>query len=239
MKIKYLNLLFLLSACSTNNVPNIPLPITIDNPMEYLAEYEADTEWKYQRSDYGYYQHVVASKIDNNHAKLIWSYPPFNKFVLGNGDGGETYEIKDSNVYITSTQDSKNSITNFGYSWWIFDKYIPECFQGWGNGPDSLGRACHTEITFPGTPNPITVDTIVSEHYALPNQQGPMERAFYGKGYGRLAWMSFNQPICNPIDPNRAPPISKFDDGVKCDERVNTNIVTNFNGLSGNTYGWP
>lgn len=239
--------LLIMTACGGGGSLPVPLAstVTIADPLSYVAApITADFPWNTERADYGEYQLVQAFKTDASHATLIWSYPPFGSFVAFNGDGGETYEVRpDGSTYITSTQDGgKPGITYFGSGWWAFDQYVPDCSQGWRNGPDGLGRACHQVITYPGTPNQITVDTVVSEHYALPGQIGPMERAFYGQGWGRLAWMAFNQPSCTAVNPSRAPAISAFDTGpgpAKCDERLNTNIVAPAVPLSGAAFGWP
>lgn len=242
--------LLLLAACGGggggDGFTSTPEVVTIADPMSYLAPIDAVTPWQTERADFGGYQRVAAFHTDATRAVLIWSYSPFGPFVAANGDGGETYELRpDGSVYITSTQDGGKPgvVTQFGDGWWAFDQYVPDCATGgWRNGPDGLGRACHQVITLPGSPAPITADTIVSEHYALPGQTGPMERAFYAQGYGRLAWMSFNQPGCIAVDPARAPAISAFDSGpgpAKCDERLNTNIVPASPGLSGVTFGWP
>lgn len=258
--------LVLVSCGGGGNGPIPPVPpspiVTIADPMSYIAQSQAPTgsgglltwtsPWLYKRLDWGNYQ-VAQSYLrpDLRSAQTIWSYPPFGPFVAADGDGGEVYVLgptggDPSSVYITETQDGGSpNIVSFGLNWWAFDQYVPDCATGWRYGPDLRGRACHTTIAYPATGPPgnqIVVDTIVSEHYAVPVlYTGPMERAFYGKGWGRLAWMAFSQPGCTQIDPARAPPISAFDTGPgpKCDERLNTNIRVNADGLSGATFGWP
>jgi hypothetical protein len=254
--------LLLLAACGSGGgglsspIAEVPAAVTIADPMAYLVQsrnpdgnaatpLQAADSWSYVRRDFGGYQAAQAFQTGPGSAALIWSYPPFGPFVAGNGDGGETYRIDGGgNVYIASTQDGGKPgvVTQFGDGWWAFDQYVPDCSAGWRNGPDGLGRACHQVITFPGSPAPLTADTIVSEHYALPGQTGPMERAFYAQGWGRVAWMAFNQPGCVQVDPARAPAISAFDTGpgpAKCDERLNTNIVPAEGSMSGDRFGWP
>lgn len=247
-----------LAACSGGSPPDpVPAP-TIASPLSYLAQsaypdgspatplYPSNA-WRYVRKDWGGYQ-VEQSFLrgDGVGAETIWSYPPFGSFVAANGDGGEVYRVGgDGSLYISETQDGDRSgITQFGTGWWMFDQYVPDCAAGWRGSPDGLGRACHQVITFPATGVPgnvITADTIVSEHYNLPLQLGPLERAFYSLGWGRLAWMSFGQLSCQQVDQVRAPPISAFDagPGLKCDERLNTNIVPVSGGMSGQMFGWP
>lgn len=237
-----------LAACGGGGTSPMPMPtpaVTISDPLSFVAELpDATTLWSYEREDFGGYQRVMSFRTDATHATLIWHYVPFGSFNATNGDGGEQYALDSTGaVYITATQDGgKPGITQFGTDWWAFDKYVPDCAQGWRSSPDGLGRACHQVITFPGSPSPLTADTIVSEHYALPGQNGPMERAFYAQGWGRVAWMSFNQIGCAPVDPARTPAISAFDTGpgpAKCDERMNTNIVKPLMALDGKSFGWP
>lgn len=192
--------------------------------------------WTYVRKDYGGYQIAQAFRVDSEHATLIWSYPPFGRFVAANGNGGETYERRGDAIYITATQDGGTPGVQHFASWWAFDIYVPDCLVGWRESPDGLGRACRQTITFPPG---ITADTIVSEHYNVPGYAGPMERAFYALGWGRLAWMSFNQECTVPVDAARAPALPAFDGGgVKCDERMNTLIEAADGSLSGISFGW-
>jgi hypothetical protein len=240
--------LLFLAACGSDAPPSSGAIVTVPEPLSYLVQsvnpdgntatpLTSTAPWTYRRFDFGNYQALQSFlRGDGKSAVAVWSFAPFGPFVAANGDGGEVYELRGDAVYITKTQDGgKPGIQDFGKGWWAFDKYVPACSKGWRNSPDTYGRACRETITYPPG---IVADTIVSEHYSLPGHTGAMERAFYALGWGRLAWMAFNQPNCVAVAPARAPALSALDEGVKCDERVNTNIVVSDGGLSGDKFGW-
>ena len=269
MKIIIALLLCLLGVgCSSNNnggnqnpSPQ-PTTITIPDIMTYFVQSQQSGNgvalgwsdpWLYKRYDFGHYQ-VEQSylRVDGVSAQTIWSYPPFGSFVAADGDGGEIYVQSPTGgeagaTYISETQDGvAPGIQQFGLNWWVADQYIPPCVSGWQTSPDGLGRACEATVTYPNdTGGTIIADTIVSEHYDLPGLGGKMERAYYGKGWGRLAWQAWGPSCPAQLDPARKPPMSY--DGppaelpmwVQCDSRIVTNIVPADGSLSGANFGWP
>lgn len=233
--------LIILAGCGEGSTPPPPYAVTITDPMNYFGTIQASDPWTTERFDIGHYQAVQTFITGSNTATTIWSYPPFGKFNVANGDGGETYVLQGDTAYATSTQDGSQPgvITQFGTNWPVFDIYPPQCpaMRAVKNG-----RECAQQMTFSGTPSDITANTIMLDHDDSPTQ---VERFYFAEGIGRVVWEYWQRDACP--SPNflngrtgsisyEPPPYPGWN---KCDERQNTNYGAAQPGLSGASYGWP
>lgn len=201
-----------LSGGGTPLSPVPPASVTVPDPIAYLVEGETPGDaahplksgdtMTYRRQDFGGYQDEDAYLAADGTPILTWSYAPFGPFVAANGDGGESYSIApDGTVSIVATQDGgKPGVQHFN-GWIAFRTdatATPTCFVA-----PIKAYTCYQRqtVTFPKL-GPI--DTVISAHYSTKNPATApaMERSFWGKGWGRLAWQSWTRGGA-PVDPSR------------------------------------
>src|SRR4051812_27309218 len=83
-------------ACSTADLTQARLAITIPDPMLYLVRdvggrvQTVDDPLGQRRYDYGHYQETDSYALDATHAVTTWDYAPFGSRELPD-DGGEQY----------------------------------------------------------------------------------------------------------------------------------------------------
>jgi len=204
--------------------------------------------------------------------ETIWSYPPFGPFNVRNGDGGEVYAAsRNGTIIITETQDGgrPGMLQHFvgprcGGTGWLVAKGAPPTGR-WASAVATLSvsgdpntcppldkaftrwRLETVSIPFivSGAARTIAVSTLISEHYdgaSLATAQH-LERAFYGKGWGRLIWEAWGLTPATVDLKERCPgtiwsrpplPGWQLED---C--RFSTNIVAAKPVLTGAAFGWP
>jgi hypothetical protein len=221
----------------------------------------------------GYFQLSDSFVTDDGSAwGATWSYAPWGPRVIQNGDGGEIYVFDGTTVRIEMTMDGgvPGAMHYFvgpkcgGTGWVAFKNDAPT-----GSWAESLGgiaisdndpNACPTlgsnytryrletlswTIETDDGPQMITAPTIISEVYAAgpPGLSQEMERTFWVKRWGRIAW--------EPWAINREPVI---DIATRCPDspwptpgprwvryncRFNTRLIQTDGSLSATSYGWP
>lgn len=186
-------LVLVLAACGSLS-PRQPGAITIPNPMSYLAQSKgtngdptiplgAEDRMIYRRFDFGHHQATDSFLTGPNSALTAWSYAPWREFVDVNGDGGERYELRGREVYITHTK--HGGIPTTPISWVTLTTDTISCDQGWSSYTP-WERGCRSVVNYPSIG---PVDSVISEHrHPLENT---MERIFLGVGWGRVAWQTF------------------------------------------------
>ena len=190
-------LAFLLLASCGGGKPNQPPPagpITISDPMSYLAQsrgtngdastpLRAEDPMIYRRFDFGHHQASDSFLTGPNAAITTWSYSPFGPYVEANGDGGERMELRGDKVFITHTKHL--GIPTTAISWVVLTTSTIDCAQGW-TAYNPIEHGCRTTVNYPAIG---PVDTVISEHrHPL---EPTMERIFLARGWGRLAWQAF------------------------------------------------
>lgn len=202
----------------------IPAAPAIPDPLDYLApDVTPDQPVAAFRFDIGHYQASYAQRLPDGSAILDWSYVPFGPFVAANGDGGERYIVEGDTVRIDSTQDGGTPGVQYftgaacGGTGWI--AFLTNADSSWralvarlGDRPDpsqcSTGSSAFTRyrrvmVTFPKLG---ALDTIISEHYSGADMASApaMERSFFAKGYGRVAWQAWGKAGWTPPPPDLA-----------------------------------
>lgn len=204
-----------------------------------------------RRFDLGNYVLFDAFKVADNSFITAWSFPPFEKFVPENGDGGEQYAIEDRVLYIDYTRDGGKPYNQYFGKGWIVARDDPT--YEWKSivaiGPDGdkhFTRYCLRSVSFPVLGG--TVNCIISEHYDGPTikDSSNMERIFLGYKYGRLCWQAFNKggPKAGnvlEIDPTRAPDFgwNTVEGWSLYDTRVSTNLIPVDGHLTGHDLWQP
>jgi hypothetical protein len=201
----FLPALLLIGACGTGGPAAPPAPgRAAIIPMNYLVGSVIpdgdpttpllDTDkLSYRRQDVGGYQDTDAFVAGDGGPETTWSYPPFGAFNAANGDGGEHYAIaSDGTVTIDSTQDgSQPGVQHF--AGWLAFRADAAASRQCGTGADGKAYCYQRQVvTFPALG---AVDSVIGEHYNTsdPASAGAMERSFWGLGWGRLVWQSWNR----------------------------------------------
>lgn len=187
----------------------------------------------YRRFDFGHVQAEDSFLVNNNVAITTWSYFPWAEFVDANGDGGEQYEIQGNRLVITYTKHLGIPTTHFAAPWTAASTDTMPCEQGWTQY-SLLEQGCKTTVNYP---NLGPVDTIISEHRTLDGSV--MERIFLGRGWGRLAWQTFQPTGTTPAD--RCPDFgwNQFPGMILTDCRIVTNLEKETKNLTGSQLWHP
>jgi hypothetical protein len=193
-------LLAFLPACHQALAPG---PVTIADPMSYLADPN-----RVVRFDIGHYQETVSFKVNDYRAVTAWDYAPFGVYDQATGDGGEQYVIDGDTVRIEGTRDGGYPKNQYfvgkecgGTGWVLFrtdaDQTWRELVARLGDsenpwqcstGSSALTRYSLQSVNFPDLG---ARDAIISEHYdaATVSHATAMERSFFV--HGRVAWQAF------------------------------------------------
>lgn len=208
--------LLLLASCGGGKPPP-ELPVTIADPLAYLAQsracdgnpatlLRADDPITCRRVDFGRAQASDSFLTADGGAITTWSYAPWTDWEsarlrlnsLGNpDDGGEKMELRGDRAVIVATQDGgKSGVQWFPIPWTVLTTRTVDCAHGW-TIYGMLERGCRATVGFPRLG---PVDCVISEH----GDDNAIERIFLCRGWGRLAWQAHARGAA-PADQERCP----------------------------------
>lgn len=172
--------------------------VTIADPMAFLTGPE-------RRYDFGHYQVTQSVALGPDRAVTTWEYP-----AVPAGNGGEQYVVEGDTVRIEGTRDGGTPYDQHfvgkdcgGTGWPVFRtdasaewrEMVAHLSISADPTKCSAGSPALTRYTLRPIDFPIIGrhEAIVSEHYSTGSRDAPaMERSFFVRGVGRVAWQAFS-----------------------------------------------